>query len=98
MFCCYLKLFVIESPIFSILEKVSEPVAVLQSIIHIVGDALPVGNGFGVALGNGGPLFGVESVVFITLKLTKKLCFELETYKSIVLYCIFCIYNDLLSI
>ena len=67
----YLKLFVIESPIFSILEKVCEPVAVLQSIVHIVGDALPVGNGFGVTLGNGRPLFGVESVVFITLKSKK---------------------------
>ena len=68
----YLKLFVIESPVFSLLEEVGVAVAVLQRVVDVVGDALPVGDGLRVAVGHGGSLLRVESVILVTLKVIKR--------------------------
>ncbi len=50
------------------LEEVGVAVAVLQGVVDVVGDALPVRYRLGVAVGDRGPLVRVEPVVLVALK------------------------------
>ena len=64
----HLELFVIEPPVFALFEEVGVAVAVLQGVVDVVGDALPVGDRLWVTIGHGGSLVRVEPVILVTLK------------------------------
>ena len=63
-----MKFLVVESPVFALLEEVGVAVAVLNGVVDVVGDALPVGYRLGIAVRHGGPLLWVEPVVFVPLE------------------------------
>lgn len=52
---------IVESPVRSVLEEVCVTISVLQRGVDVVGYALPVGQGLGVGVLDGGALGGVEA-------------------------------------
>ena len=50
----YLEFLVVKPPVLSVLEEVRVPVTVLKSVVHVIRDSLPVGDGLRVGTPHGG--------------------------------------------
>ena len=61
--CSYFKISVVEAKIFSLLEEVSVSIVILKSIIYIIRNTFPVGDGLGIFLGDGWTLVWIKSPV-----------------------------------